>query len=93
MLQKLLLNQLVEYSVYYLSCLFSFTVHLMSVNPERNPLRQTQRATHQSSLFLFSLLALYEKRHQSSRFIFYSCPALRQHLYGYYMSFELPRSI
>ena len=34
MLQKLLLNQAVKYSVYYLRCLFRFTVHLVAVNPE-----------------------------------------------------------
>ena len=34
MLQKLLLNQIVKYSVYYLRCLFSFTVHLMSIYSE-----------------------------------------------------------
>ena len=33
-LQKLLLNQLVEYSVYYLRCLFCLTVHLMSIYSE-----------------------------------------------------------
>ena len=31
MLQKLLLNQLVEYSVYYLRCLFCLPVYLMTV--------------------------------------------------------------
>ena len=34
MLQKLLLNQSVEYTVYYLRCLFRFAVHLMSIYSE-----------------------------------------------------------
>ena len=34
MLQKLLLNQIVKYSVYYLRCLFCLTVHLMSIYSE-----------------------------------------------------------
>ena len=34
MLQKLLLNQIVKYSVYYLRCLFCLTVHLMPIYSE-----------------------------------------------------------